>query len=209
MEKEYNNGFLGWLFDAYAIECLIGPILYFMMDSSDTLSIVSIVIMIAALIGSIVYHMTWKYKTKWISPGEYFIAVKMIDNEKRQTNPFHVHRFFLYFILVLNLINTARKFDNLYFGESDLLIAIIVIYAYNIMIFSGSALISNAKSAGLIIISVAYLLMTSGNVINFIQYTDSSYKVMIIVFGSLLILNLVIGMIYFYRKRIIEKMINE
>jgi hypothetical protein len=196
MEKEYNNGFLGWLFDAYAIECLIGPILYFMMDSSDTLSIVAIVIMIAALIGSIVYHTTWKYKTKWISPGEHFIAVKSIEKEKKQTNPFHAHRFFLYFILVLNLINTARKFDNLY-------------YTYNILIFSGSALISNAKSIGLIIISIAYLLMTSGNVINFIQYNDSSYKIMVIVYGSLLILNLVIGLIYFYRKRTIEKTINE
>jgi len=174
------------------------------------------VIYIIALISTTIYHTIWKNKLNWISPGEHFIAVRYLDSQKKQTNPFHMKRLFLYIVLVINFLNIELG-DQL-LDMTEILTMAILLYLYNAMILTGTVLMASARISGLILLIIPYLakliliyatwtekhfaLLPSGDLNS--SYSDtyaSHFNFYIFYYSSFILINIIVGIIY-YRKKI-------
>ena len=215
MKKEYKNGFLGWLFDTIILISIISPFLIFQVYKSDGVSIFAIVVYIIAIISTTIYHTIWKNKLYWISPGEHFIAVRYLDSQKNQTNPFQIKRLFLYIVLVINFLNIELG-DQL-LDMTEILTMAILLYLYNAMILTGALLMALAKISGLILLIIPYLakllliyatwtekhfaLLPSGDLNSSYSETYASqFNFYMIYYSFFILINIIVGIIYYRRK---------
>jgi hypothetical protein len=203
MQKQYRNGFLGWMFDAYLVQVIVAPLQYNLTNKSDLYSLFLLLIMLAIFIVSILYHVTWKHQTQWISPGEHLIGTQWIDGFKVQTNPYPISRFFLIVVIVLNLLLTANTIEDtrIYFGYSSISFQIFFNLVYNGLLLYGTLSLGMARKSGLVLISAAYALIATAYLFTLTQALHpglgQKLKNILIVFAA----NILIGGYYLYRHK--------
>lgn len=203
MTQRYRNGFLGWFFDAYLLQyALISPVQYLIGDQVDILSITPLFILLAIVIASIIYHTTWKHTTPWISPGEHFIAVKLLDKHKIQTNPFAYHRFLLYAIMVIDLVSGVEVFqkDILLFGTANAWVIVLGSLAINAILLIGAIYFCNARWIGVVCIALFFSIMTYNEYLN--ALVSPVYSSIYGVKGNLtlMVINVVVGIFYLMNR---------
>lgn len=201
MQKQYRNGFLGWMFDAYLIQVILAPLQYNLGDKTGLYNMSLLFMMLAIFIITILYHAQWKHKTLWISPGEHLIGTKWLDGYKIQTNPFPINRFLLIGILVLNILFTANTIEDtrVYFGFNNITFQIFFNLIYNGLLLVGTLFLGMARKSGLAFVSAAYILLLSAYVVSLTQaaYPGMGPKLRNIII--LLAANILVGGYYLYR----------
>ncbi len=205
MEKQHNNRFLAWLFDAFILECVFLPIRYALLENQNLLSYAGLFLLLGVFVLSIIYHMRWTHGTTWISPGETMIGVQLKEGVKVQTNPFTIRRLVLIILIIFNLISTARTLDPSaisYFGQSGMVFIWFFGSIYNVILLTGIWLLGQARKMGLILIMLAFLLMFAAQLTNVAyfdmpQFTSNMWNALF-----LLLANLAIGGYYFHKQSI-------
>lgn len=203
MNKYTLTGILGWFFDAFIIECLIAPFRSRLSLNTDPISLFALIALLGLFIASVWYHVKGRSGTTWISPGEYLIGTRLTNNRKARINPWLVSRLVLFIVIVYNLLQTARTYDAgevAFFGYSAMGMVILGSFLFNAMILSGSALLANARYAGMALVSLAFIYLTASRYVNYLQLKQTlqlEYAKYALV-G--LVLNIIVGAVYFYLR---------
>lgn len=94
------------IIDMYLLEMFIGVISSFTMYfvKINFLEEFFLLLGIALLIISIIYHAIYAKKIMWLSPGEIIGGKEILDKGKVWTNPYEVNRIGLFFICILSLL---------------------------------------------------------------------------------------------------------
>jgi hypothetical protein len=201
MSKYTLTGILGWFFDAYIIECLVAPWKSLLGWNTEPLGFFSMIVLVGLFGTSIWYHVKGKFSTTWISPGEYLVGTRLSDSGKTRINPWPVSRLVLFLIILYNIFRTAHNYDAdkiFFFGSNTFVIVVLSSLLLHALILTGNALLANARTLGLTLLSLGYIFLASSRYVNYLELKQTalleSTKSALVGLG----LNLVVGAAYIY-----------
>ena len=186
-----------WFFDVVIIECIIWPLNDLLESNYEIAHLLSLLFLLIVFSLTIFYHVHWKRKTNWISPGEYLTGQRIQSNGKQEFRMFSIHRTLLFSVILLNLLSTARSLEVSYFGVTEIIMILLINYSYNFFLLFGSFKLSEVKWSGLLIIGVALSFMVGKHAFDYFSIHIQSARNMFIYYGLLLLIN---GWVYYYYK---------
>jgi hypothetical protein len=187
-----------WYFDVVLIESIIWP-LHDLVDFNDgILYHLSVLVLVVVFILSIIYHVKWKNKTTWLSPGEHLTGQRLISGSKKATTIYNIHRTLMFFVILINLLITARTLDVSYYGMEKLWVVLIINYCINFLLLFGSFKLAEVKVLGVISILVALGFILGSHAMDYFSLDIQSGRNLIISYLLLLLAN---GWVYYYYQR--------
>lgn len=203
MNKQILTGILGWYFDAFLIDCLIAPLQNRLGMNTDPISLLALLLLLGLFIASIWYHIKGKSRTSWISPGEYLIGTRHSDKGKTRVNPWPMSRLVLFLLVAFNLLHTNRTYDAgeiAFFGYDSLGMVILFSFIFNALLLIGSALLANARYAGLALVTLAFVYLAASHYVNYLDMDQPLHMELVKQALITSALNLIVGITYFILK---------
>lgn len=198
MERSRLLAIFAWIFDVVIIECIIWPVNDLLERNFGIAHLLSQLFLFTVFSLTIFYHVSWKRKTNWISPGEYLTGQRIQSNGKQEFRMFSIHRTLLFSVILLNLLSTARSLDVSYFGMNDIGIVLVITYSYNFLLLYGSLKMSELKMSGIIIAGIALSFMVGKRAFEYFSLDMQSARNMFIFYLLLLLAN--VWVYYYYQK---------
>lgn len=198
MDRSRLLAIFAWYFDLVLIESIVWP-LHDLVDSGDGwLYHLSVLVRVVIFILTIVYHVKWKKKTSWLSPGEYLTGQRLISGKKAAVKLFSIHRTLLFVVILINILCTVKTVGTSYYGMADMGRVMLINYGINFLLLFGSFKLSEVKVLGFISIAIALGLILGNHAVDYFSLDIQSARNMFIAYLLLLLVN---GWVYYYYKR--------
>jgi|GEM_PF-5762028 len=157
-------------------------------------SLVSVIAGSIVFILPIIYHNSFWQKTLFVSPGEFIVGCRNVEDQKVWQNQYESNRLGIFFIVIVNLVILSNMWDASFNGAIYPL-AKVVGYTFRIaLVLYALKLLGDRKLAGIIIVS----LLTAITALAFLFYVaDPGIKMFgIYLNGGLLVIYLAIYLMY-------------
>lgn len=198
MERSSLLAIFAWYFDLVLIESIVWP-LHDLVDSGDGwLYHLSVLVRVVIFILTILYHVKWKKKTSWLSPGEYLTGQRLISLKKEAVKLFSIHRTLLFIVILINILITVKTVETSYYGISDMGRVMLINYGLNFLLLFGSFKLSEVKILGIISISIALGFILGNHAADYFSLDIQSARNMFISYLMLLLAN---GWFYYYYRK--------
>ncbi len=189
-----------WYFDLVLIESVVWPLHDLVEFNEGPLYHFSVFFRVVVFVLTIVYHVKWKDTAKWLSPGEYLTGQRLISGQKEGVKIFSIHRTFMFVVLLVNMLCTAKTMDVSYYDIEVNWIVLLINYAFNFLLLFGTYKLSEARIEGLLAVILALGFMTGNHALNYFSLDVQPARNMFILYLLLTLANVAVYSYYTKHK---------